>query len=402
MGNVTSKSKRLICPFNRSAQRATDRSVLEDARPTQFCTHIAPIVLFNTQALPQRARRFRLIREASGMARIMVTGASGYIGNVLVDLLLKENHQVVAVDWMVFGGFPLKPFAENPNFELLRQDIRTIPVGAFRGVDMICDVSGLPNEPCGALDPILTREINFQARARLSRIAKAMGIRRHIVLTSCETYEVPKDQTATEQSPLSSRSSYAKCNIQLEDSVLSATSEAFCASVLRVGAVYGLSRRMRFDNVANLIALHAYTGRNLTLSGSERNTLPFIHVRDVARAILATLGALEEKVSGQVFNLASQCLTFGELLSEAERVFTEKMDVRFAPSTETYPESTVSLDTLGKATGFSPRITIDQGLLEVLIALKGVRTHVDETTNTAKFYRSVMKKGAESEARRLT
>lgn len=337
------------------------------------------------------------------MARIMVTGASGYIGNVLVDLLLKQNHQVVAVDWMVFGDFPLKPFTENPNFELLRQDIRTIPVSAFRGVDMVCDAAGLPNEPTSALDPILTREINFQARARLARISKAMGIRRHIVLTSCETYEGNDGAPATEHSPLSVVSLYAQHNKSLEESVLSAASEGFCASVLRIGAVYGLSRRMRLDGVVGLIALHAYSGRgHLTLPGSPQSALPCIHVRDVSRAILATLDADEGKVSGKAFNVGSQCLTLADLLKEADRVFSETTDIRFAPSTETVSEAMVSFGALAECTGFMPRITVDQGLLEVLIALKGGRTQPNEATNTAKFYRSLIKKGTEREARHLT
>ncbi len=336
------------------------------------------------------------------MARIMVTGASGYIGNVLVDKLLKENHQVVAVDWMIFGGFPLRPFLENPNFELLNQDIREIPVRAFRGVDMICDVSGLPNEQCCALDPVLTREINVQARARIARISKAIGVKRHVTLTSCEAYNVPCGETATEHSPVRGKSPYTKSNNALEHAVLSSAADGFCPTILRVGSVYGLSRRMRFDTLVNLIALHAHLGRSFTLPGTEQNSLPVIHVRDVARGVLATLEASETEVSGQMFNLGSANLTFADMAEQANQVFPDKVSFDYAPSTETFPEAKVSFDALSNSTEFSPRISLDQGMMEVLIALKGGRTELDETTNTAKFYRSLIKKGAAREGRRLT
>ncbi len=336
------------------------------------------------------------------MARIMVTGASGYIGNVLVDQLLKENHQVIAVDWMIFGGFPLRPFLENPNFERLNQDIRELPVRAFRGVDMICDVSGLPNAQCCALDPVLTREINVQARARIARISKAIGVKRHITLTSCEAYTLANGEVATEHSPVHDKGAYAKSNNTLEHAVLSSAGDGFCPTILRVGSVYGLSRRMRFDTFVNVIALHAHLGRTITLPGMEQNTLPIVHVRDVARGILATLEAPEAAVSGQVFNLGGQSLSFSDIVEQANQVFPDKVSFDYAPSTETYPEAHVSFDALTKCTGFSPRISLDQGLMEVLIALKGGRTELSETANTAKFYRSLIKKGDASEARRLT
>ncbi|MCP5081718.1 MAG: SDR family oxidoreductase [Alphaproteobacteria bacterium] len=336
------------------------------------------------------------------MARIMVTGASGYIGSVVVDHLLKENHQVLAVDWMIFGSFALKPFLDNPNFELLHQDIREIPVRTFRGVDMVCDLAGLPNEQCCALDPDLSREINVHARARVARIAKAMGVKRHIALTSCEAYDVAAGETADEQSPLHTNSVYMRSNQELENTLLSASTEEFSVTILRAGSVYGLSRRMRFDAIANVVALRAHRKRRYTLPGNPKCTLPFIHVRDVARAILATLVAPLEDVSGRAFNLASQSLSFAELMEVAAEVLAEEIEFDFAASTEVYPEANVSYEALPAHTGFVPRISVDQGMLEVLIALKGGRTEPNNATNTAKFYRALIKQGGQSEAHRLT
>ena len=319
------------------------------------------------------------------MARIMVTGANGYIGNVLVDHLLKANHQVVAVDWMIYGAFPLKPFHDNPNFELLQQDLRELPVSAFRGIDMVADVAGLPNEQTCAVDMELSREINIQARARIARIAKAMGVRRHITLTSSE--------------PPAGKNLYGRCNGHLEQALLGAGGEGFCTTVLQSGSVYGLSRRMRFDVMANVVALHAHMGRRVTFPGSAEAALPFIHVRDLVRAIVSALEAPEGQLNGQTFAVASQVQTLQELLAEASELFPGKIDYVFSRPSADLHAPDLSMPAFQDATGFAPRITLDQGLLEVFIALKGGRTQLGETSNTAKFYRSLIKKTEAAQAR---
>ena len=245
----------------------------------------------------------------------------------------------------------------------------------------------MPNEQTCALDPVLAREINVEARARIARIAKAMGVRRHIALTSSETVA-------------GSKSVYARCNRKLEEAILAASDDGFCTTILRAGSVYGLSRRMRFDVIANVAALHAHMGRRLTLPGSSQLTLPFIHVRDVARAVLSTIDAPTEEVAGNLFALGSQTLSMAELMEQAQQTFPEKLDYVFSRRDETAPEITVSLDEFQESTGFSPRITLDQGLLEVFIALKGGRTQLGETTNTARFYRALINRSEQNRAHR--
>ncbi|MEM1199458.1 MAG: SDR family oxidoreductase, partial [Pseudomonadota bacterium] len=261
---------------------------------------------------------------------------------------------------------------------------RTLPVSAFRGVDIVVDTSGLPNEQTCSVDPALSKEINIQARARIVRIAKAMGVRRHVALTSAE--------------PPAGKDVYGRCNGHLEHAVLEGAADGFSTTVLRAGSVYGLSRRMRFDVMANVVALHAHMGRRVTFPGSAQTALPFVHVRDLARAIVSTIAAPEGEMSGQVFTVASQVQTLQELLAQAAEIFPGKIDYVFSRPSDSPHALDMSVPAFQDATGFSPRITLDQGLLEVFIALKGGRTQLGDTTNTAKFYRSLIKKTQQAEA----
>lgn len=327
------------------------------------------------------------------MARILVTGAGGYIGNVVVDQLLKANHQVVAADWMVFGEFPLKPFRDNPNFELLRQDIRTLPARTLRGIDTVCDLAALPNEPCCALDPDLAREINHLARARIARIAKAMGLSRFITLTSALHYEAGDGEVVDETCEICTDTKYSEFNQKTENVLFGSSSKDFAVTVLRSASVYGLSRRMRFDLIANAMILHAHKTQSLTISGDGSARSTFIHVRDLARSICEIIDAPAEKVAGQIYNVGGQNLSVSELAKTIASNLPEGAKTTYLHSDELYPTHKVSFDKIKSDLGFEPRISIAQGVMELHIALKGNRVEPTINTHTQKLYAEFFKHG---------
>ncbi|MEM7427633.1 MAG: SDR family oxidoreductase [Pseudomonadota bacterium] len=328
------------------------------------------------------------------MARILVTGASGYIGSVLVDQLLKSGHQVTGLDWMVFGDFPLKPFRDDPNFELMQQDLRELPARALRNIDVVCDLAALPNEACCELDSALAREINLTARKRLVRVAKAMGVKRYVCMTSCCHYDRDDGEAADEQTPLATPSRYTGYHDEVEQALLSSAAEGFSVTVLRAASTYGLSRRMRFDLMANAVILHAFKTRRLAVRGDGEASLPFIHVRDLCRAVEAVIAAPVYKVGGEIFNAASENKSVNEVVAAACAVLPKPVSVSRTEAEPGRPVQPVVFQKLLERTDFSPRITLEQGMLELYIALKGGRTEPSPVTHTEKHYASLIGKSA--------
>ena len=78
---------------------------------------------------------------------ILVTGAGGYVGTSLVDQLLDAGNTVVGVDRYFFGTELLGETKNNSNFKLLKKDIRDLVEQDMTGIDVVCDLAALSNDP---------------------------------------------------------------------------------------------------------------------------------------------------------------------------------------------------------------------------------------------------------------
>ena len=121
--------------------------------------------------------------------QVLVTGAGGYIGSILVPMLLEEDFKVIALDRFYFGKDNLPQPSDY--LSLVEDDIRFVKkdtLKQFGHIDGVIDLAALSNDPVGQLDPIKTYSINHLGRLRIAVLAKSLGAERYILPSSCSIY----------------------------------------------------------------------------------------------------------------------------------------------------------------------------------------------------------------------
>jgi nucleoside-diphosphate-sugar epimerase len=172
-----------------------------------------------------------------------------------------------------------------------------------------------------------------------------------------------------ESSALHPLSVYAQTKVDSESILLAARTGDFAPTVLRLGTLFGLSARMRFDLVVNLfVARAASAGRITILNGDQWR--PFLHVEDAGRAILACLEAAPGAVSGEVLNVGSPSMNLrirelGELVVRA--IPGTWID---AIETEDRRSYHVSFEKVHQLLGFQCERTIESGIQEIYAAIR--------------------------------
>ena len=145
--------------------------------------------------------------------KILVTGACGYKGSVLVPKLIKAGHDVVALDIMWFGNY-LKP---DPKLAVINADVRDISSVPLSGVDAIVHLSSIANDPCGDLDPKLTWEVSCLTTMQLADKAVRAGVQHFIYASSGSVYGLKSEPDVTEDLDLVPLSEYNNCLLYTSD-----------------------------------------------------------------------------------------------------------------------------------------------------------------------------------------
>ncbi len=309
------------------------------------------------------------------MKKVLVTGGAGYIGSVLVRILLDKGYQVRAVDSLKFGGDALFDVSQNPNFEFIKGDIRNDADidSAIEGMDYIAHLAAIVGDPACSKFSDEAKEVNDTASVSLFEKAEKAGIKKFVFASTCSNYGkmADPDSYVDENSELRPVSLYAELKVKFENYILNERKNTkMCATALRFSTVYGFSPRIRFD-----LTVNEFT-RNVCLTGEQeiwgpQFNRPYCHVDDLARAVVMVMEASEEKVRAKVFNVGDTKENYSKrmLMEEIQKQLPETK-VIYVDKTDDPRDYRVNCDLIKNELGFKITKKVPDGIREIAKLMK--------------------------------
>lgn len=308
--------------------------------------------------------------------KVLITGGAGYIGSVLVRLLLSRGWPVRVLDRIDFGRESLQEHESNDSFDLVIGDLRnrSLVRQALDGVTHIVHLAAIVGEPACNRDPDEARDINSSGSKSVCDLALKAGVSKFVFASTCSNYGAPSgnDSFVDESAELQPLSVYSETKVGFENYLLDVSKDNFCPTVLRFATAYGLSPRPRFDLTVNEFTRELLLNRQLEVYG-EDFWRPYCHTEDIAAACASVLEAEDSLVSHQAFNVGSTDENYQKktlvAMIDNEIPGAAKLVTRTEQAVD-LRNYRVSFEKIKELLDFRPSKTVPDGIREIIGAIR--------------------------------
>jgi nucleoside-diphosphate-sugar epimerase len=291
--------------------------------------------------------------------RALISGGCGYLGSVLIRQLLAANDPNLTL--VVYDDLLYTDFYQEQGMAFVRGDVCDAAHLAFAldGVDVVVWLAAIVGDAACMVNPQKAIATNQESVRWLAKMFKGPII----FPSSCSVYGV-NDEVATEESPLAPQSLYAETKVKAEEYLRDAN-----ACILRLGTLYGVSPRMRFDLAVNVMAMKAATTGRIEVYGGAQYR-PFLSVHDAARQIRKLLAG--GWMPG-VYNLASENMAILDVAQAVKEVLPQTQVDVTGSLFEDRRNYRVSSDKARRLLGFESQATVRDGVRDVATLVRSGR-----------------------------
>ncbi len=305
------------------------------------------------------------------MKTVLITGGAGFLGSHLTDKFLNEEWNVIVLDNLITGSIDnISHLIGNQNFRFINYDV--IDYLFFEGeIDLILHFA-CPASPLDYFQhPIHTMKVDSLGTLNTLGLARNKNSR-YIFASTSEIYGSPEIHPQTEDywgnvNPVGIRSVYDEAK---------RFSEAMCMAyhrehkidirIARIFNTYGTRMKLSDGRVIPTFISQALSGKDITIFGDGSHTRSFCYVDDLVEGIYNL--SIEDALDGSVVNLGNP--DEFTIKSLAEKIISltgsgSKIVFRDIPEDDP-PIRKPDISKAGKLFGFSPGITLDEGLKKII------------------------------------
>ena len=295
---------------------------------------------------------------------ILVTGGAGYLGSVIVPLLLDKGYDVTVYDNLMYNQLTLSDLCYKSNFKFVYGDVRDYKKlnEYVQKADVIIPLAAIVGFPACEKDKQLAEEVNYnQIYDLITNTSKEQTI---IFPNTNSGYGTRSSGICTEDQKLQPISHYGITKCNAEDILLQNGN----AIIFRFATVFGVSPRMRLDLLVNEFVYKALTDKYITIF--ERKAVRnYIHIRDVA-SVFEWMVVLRDIHRGEIFNVGlSNANINKQQLAEMIKKYISDFAITYSdyyedPDKRDYIVSNEKVE----STGWLPKYTLHDGIKELIMA----------------------------------
>ncbi len=298
---------------------------------------------------------------------ILITGGAGYVGCILVDLLLKKGYKITVFDNLMFGVESILKHFINPNFNFIKGDIRHEEEikQALEGKDLVIHLAAIVGYPACNKDQRRAKEVNINGTENI--VKNLLPNQKFIFASTGSNYGEIKTGKCTEQTPLNPQSLYAETKIKGEE----ITKKHDNCVIYRYATAFGLSSRPRLDLMPNDFVFQALKNKSLIVYEKDFKR-SFIHVKDMADSFLFAIENFD-KMKGETYNVGSDNMnaTKEDVVNLIQKVIP--VYVHYGPLGKDLDKRNYEVDYEKlRSIGFKTTISLEEGINELVKGLDNI------------------------------
>ena len=315
-------------------------------------------------------------------------GSEGFLGSVLVPYLQKKNNlKITGVDKCYFG----KNNSNSSKFKLYKKDYSLLNKNFFKDFDIIVDLVNISNDPASELNKKFTYQTNYLNKIKLyNKIKKSKNLSRYIYMSSCSVYGNNKN-LITENSKPKPISLYSKLCLKYEQYLKNKNSVSY--TIMRLGTLYGWSKRMRYDIAINKILRDMIFLKKIEILGGTQLRF-FCHNKFACKIIEQIIFSNKKNINNKVLNIGNfntNIIKLSEKIIKLTRI--KNVNIHHEINTidkRSYEVSTLTSKKLNKKLNLNE--LTDKSIIETFQKIKKDKKPFSQKKITLSVYKNFLRK----------